>query len=337
MPQRLRQHDKSLIELDTEDGSVFLAPGFQGRIFCQLQGQLIQRLDDGLLEGPPPSGFNNVGGNYVLPAPEGGDFAFNYLPNDSAWLVQDSFNTANPKVVDRTAANATVEKEVELTNRKGITINLKYHRTVRTLSLNSGMRELGLDGVRYESVDTFVPMERYRAEEVLVAPWSLEQFPGGDGVVSFSAINDPRHSINFDFYSDPSDRVDYRDDFFLFPLGDSTRHQIGLKARHHPRYVAALDSKRSMLYVRKTALQSGTYFNIADNAQPAGPYSAADLYSVFDGGEMGFFELETIGAMNTHDGYVDASTLTSETLVLHGPIERLQEYIARWEHTCLNQ
>jgi hypothetical protein len=56
------------------------------------------------------------------------------------------------------------------------------------------------------------------------------------------------------------------------------------------------------------------YFNIADNDQPNGPYSAADNYSIYNSGpEMGAFELETVGAACIDDGCLVGSFLVSET------------------------
>ena len=76
------------------------------------------------------------------------------------------------------------------------------------------------------------------------------------------------------------------------------------------------------------APQAGTYFNIADNDHPGGPYSAGDLYSVFNGGALNFFELETIGAMRVVGQCVAASTLVSGTTILKGRMEELQRYLA---------
>ena len=45
-----------------------------------------------------------------------------------------------------------------------------------------------------------------------------------------------------------------------------------------------------------------------------GPYSAADNYSIFNGGrEQGFFELETIAGAIVQDGSLKGSRLVSKT------------------------
>jgi len=88
-----------------------------------------------------------------------------------------------------------------------------------------------------------------------------------------------------------------------------------------------LDSNRSLLILRRTKPPNGVYFNIADNDQADGPYSAADLYSVFNGGALGFFELETIGAMHVANGNVATSSLVSETTILRGAVTELRRYL----------
>ncbi len=331
MPQHLRKHDPDLIEFGGEHGGILLSPGYQGRIFAHIDGQLVHRLDEALLDGPPKEGFNNVGGNYVFPAPEGGPYAFNYLPSSPDWVVQPAFNTQNPRVTARDAVSAVVEKEVTLENRQGVNVAFRFRRTLRPLEVDPAARALDLRGIRYEVEDEFEPRDEYSVDRVLLAPWSLEQFPGGPGVTSFAKVTDPRRSLNFDYYSDPSSRVSYGPNCFLFPLGDSRRHQVGVRVESDPAFVGALDTARSMLFLRRTPPQDGTYFNIADNDQPAGPFSAADRYSVFDGGELGFFELETIGAMAVRDGRVGPSRLVSETLVLQGPLPALEHYLGERE------
>jgi len=138
-------------------------------------------------------------------------------------------------------------------------------------------------------------------------------------------------ALNCDFYGDPGDRIARRRDHFSFRLGGKARHQIGVRVQSEPQFIGALDRGRSMLFLRKTPPLQGVYFNIADNDQLAGPFSTADLYSIFNGGELGFFELETIGAMQTADGRLAASSLLSQTVILRGSTEKLLAYLLETE------
>ena len=72
-------------------------------------------------------------------------------------------------------------------------------------------------------------------------------------------------------------------------------------------------------------ISEGTYFDIADNDQPRGPFTTEDTYSIFNGAdELNFFELETIAPMAVGDNKkVLGSVLGSETYCLKGSFEQI--------------
>lgn len=322
----LKKHDTGLTELRSGEGGVLVCPNLQGRIFCRIDNELIHRLDVAALESPSPTEFNNLGGNSLWPAPEGGRFAFNYLPGSDRWLVQEGIAETRAKVVVQEQNKVIVEKRIPLTNRKGVKIRVVFRRAVLvpTAPLPKGY---DLAGVSYRTEDTFEPTGSYSLENVLLAPWSLEQFRGAEGVVAFCKVPQPETAINFDFYTHPGERIRYGEGFFTFALGGEARHQIGVKMASAPQLLGALDYNCSLLILRQTRKEEGLYFNIADNEQADGPYSAADMYSVFNGGALEFFELETIGAMQAGGGRLAPSTLVSETTILKGSAEELQRYL----------
>ena len=325
MLEALRAHDPNTIEIPCGKGSILLPPSLAGRIFCQWDGELIHRLDAASLGAPAGGDYINLGGNSLWPAPEGGEYAFNYAENSDAWLVQDGIATT-PVAIAPTAEGAIVQKAITLSNRKGKSLDLTYYRTVSAeIALVAGYE---LEGMRYHTEDRFDAAADQDATDVLLAPWSLEQFPGAEGIVAFGTLGDPAQPLNLEFYGDPGHRIVHAAGQFTFHLGGVDRHQIGIPVASHPTLLGALDLNRSLLFVRRTAPQSGRYFNIADNEQTAGPWSAADLYSIFNGGELGFFELETIGAMNVQDGRLGKSSLNSETLILKGSKDELLRYSA---------
>ena len=143
-------------------------------------------------------------------------------------------------------------------------------------------------------------------------------------------------SINGDFYGDPADRITGASYGFVYRLGGEARQQIGIKLNSRPQLIGALDVQRSLLILRRTRQEPGLYFNIADNEQAGGPFSASDLYSIFNGGNLGFYELETIGAMNTACGFLEASSLYSETLILKGRTGELLRYLSEREGVRLD-
>ena len=327
MLNALRAHDARTVELACGAGSVLIPPSLQGRIFCQLEGELIHRLDTGAMRAPSATEYDNLGGNSLWPAPEGGPFAFNYVDGSDAWTVQDGIAGAIPEVTRSGENAARVCKRISLTNRRGVTLQVDYIRRVSVGASAPVPDGYDLCGLTYFTEDAFEPVGAYSTGEVLIAPWSLEQFPGAEGILAFGKVADRAPALNCDFYGDPGARIVWRGDQFTFQLGGTERHQIGVPVASRPALIGALDRNRGLLMIRKTQPAEGVYFNIADNEQAAGPFAAADLYSIFNGGELGFFELETVGAMRAVDGRVAASTLASETTLLKGDNAELARYL----------
>jgi hypothetical protein len=304
----------------------------QGRIFCALGNELIHRLDVGRVVEPSPDEFKNLGGNSLWPAPEGGPFAFNYPPEGEEWFVPPLVADAASEIVDADSGQAVIEKRGKLTNRAGVTGHVQMRRKVALPHDHPVPEGFGLKGIRYFCEDTIAPLEDIEGDSYLISPWSLEQFPGGEGITAFASVTTPEGSVNEDYYGVPGDRLQYHSGGFTFALGGKERHQIGVRVSHSPRLIGSLDARRSLLVLRKTAEQGGRYFNIADNDQPSGPWSARDLFSVFNGGDLDFYELETIGALQTVKGRIAPSRLQSETLILQGPVPELKRYLREWEH-----
>ena len=327
----LRAHDPQVVELQCGQGSVLIPPSLNGRIFCQFDGELVHRLDGAALQNPSLTEYDNLGGNSLWPAPEGGAFAFNYPPDSDQWLVQDGIRKAVPSVSRVGGNGALVEKRISLINRKGTHLTLDYRRVVTVPDKMTIPDGFELDGMCYYTEDIFEPRSDYSIDDVLLAPWSLEQFPGAEGIVAFGKVLGGQETLNCDFYGDPGDRITWQQGCFTFRLGGNERHQIGVKVQSQPQFIGALDIRRSMLILRKTQPQQGVYFNIADNEQPEGPFSTEDLYSIFNGGELGFFELETIGSMNVADGHLSSSNLPSQTRILKGKRSELLRYLLEQE------
>jgi hypothetical protein len=327
MKQNINDYDSGLIELHSGDGTVLVSPGLQGRVFCQFGSELVHRFDPVPLNPIKPGEFRNLGGNSLWPAPEGGPYAFNYLPNSDTWLVQEGINDANYRVVSKSSEKVVVQKEISLINRKGTKVSVQFKRSISTVNAAEPASGFKVKALSYTCEDVITPLESYQRDDLLIAPWSLEQFSGCEGVVAFAKVPESDGSVNTDFYGSPGDRLTYKKGFFTFKLGGSERLQIGIKAANQPEFIGALDSARRLLILRKTPSQSGVYFNIADNAQSQGPFSAADMYSVFNGGPLGFYELETIAPMQVSRTSVAPGKLFSETLILHGDVSELKRFL----------
>ena len=125
----LEKIDPSLLKISAANGSILVAPTLGGRIFVEMSGDLIHRFDDQLAANPDPVNFNNLGGNSLWPAPEGGDFAFNYPPNGD-WMVQPAINSQVALVREVKENYVKVGKEISLLNRAGNTIELDFERRI---------------------------------------------------------------------------------------------------------------------------------------------------------------------------------------------------------------
>ena len=117
---KLRALDANLQIISSGDGAVIASPALQGRILCTLNGELLHKLDFDLAENPSPTDFNNLGGNSLWPAPEGGAFAYNYPPGGE-WYVQDDINRT-PYVV-------------ESSDDKQITMTVHLHFYINTFAV----------------------------------------------------------------------------------------------------------------------------------------------------------------------------------------------------------
>ena len=312
------------ISFESDSGKVILDGALQGRVLAELDGETIHRFDRELAARPSPTEFNNIGGNSLWPAPEGGAFAFNYLEKE--WLVQPGVNTAIS--AERTLANGALycERLVPLANRRGARFEVAFRRKVAPLPLADLLRGTGVSGVGYREEDELAFTEPQSPDSAIIGAWSLEQFPKTPKATAFgrAGSGDARAAVNSDYYADPFPVMTFNGADFTFRLGGNERIQIGLSDSRKCEFIGALVPERDLLILRRTPHQEdGRYFNIADNEQPGGVWSASDQYSIFNGADMGFFELETIAPAKFANGMVTGSELVSETMIFRGPEEAL--------------
>lgn len=328
LTEKIKCVDVNVKGLKGTDGTVYLSPGLQGRIFCSIGDTLVHKLDFAMAADPSDD-FNNIGGNSLWPAPEGGAYAYNYPRG--AWCVQDGINKVCPKVTSLSDTSATMVKEIALINAKGINVELEYKREVRLMDISALTRSCLLKGVAYSSKDTFTALNDYPVKDVLLNAWTLEQFPGAEGITAFGKFDsdDAAQVINDDFYGDPLSRITFAKNLFIFRLGGPDRLQIGVKKACRPELIGAYDPAREILMIRKTKIKEGKYINIADNEQKNGPFSTEDIFSIFNGATLNFFELETIAPMIEKDGKFVSSTVESETYLFKGPKENLAELLEK--------
>lgn len=324
--ERLEKIDPQLIRIPCGNGNILVSNTLQGRIMAEIDGTLIHRFEADLAENPDPDNFNNLGGNSLWPAPEGGDFAFNYPPKGD-WYVQEGINKLQNRVIEEGKDFIVIGKEFSLLNRSGNTMNVTLHRRIE--AAKSG--DFGVRALRYRTFETLALAEPCPLDKGVISAWSLEQLPGAAGITGFGkCANGAEKGINTDFYGDPLKRMSFNGEWFRFDLGGPNRLQIGISSSAAPEFIGSFDPSRGVAVLRWTpARKDGKYINFADNDQKNGPFSAADQFSIFNGSEeLDFHELETLAPMTLDaGGNVTGSELESETLILMGDNPRIIEIL----------
>jgi hypothetical protein len=306
----------------------FFAPELGARVFCELNGMSLHRLDIENVRKPDKP-FNNYGGNNFWPAPEGGDMGFNYDGN--TWRVQTAINNEPFVIKLRSKDSAVVEKRTALKNRKGTDIEVRMQRTFAVDTITDVLvRAKPVCGFSYTVEDAIEVLNKVKIHDALLACWTLEQFDASDTTFGFVKVESPENAINFDFYEEPREKITYKAGGFIYKTDGLKAGQIGVKTGSKAEFAGFYDLSRNLICIREIAEESkGIYFNIADNAQPNGPFSASDNYSIFNGSkEQGFFEIETIGAAKIQNETVLGSTLVSKTsFALFDSKEQVQKFI----------
>lgn len=305
---------EALLEIKDGTSAFCVAPDMGGRIFASAGGLTMHRID---LENAanPDKPFNNFGGGNIWPAPEGGRFGFNYRGDE--WYVQEGINNRPFEVLSYDGVSALIEKKVKLLNRAGTVVEVRMKRKV-----TPGARPALFDGcglrtcLTYVTEDSFEVLNRVSVDEGLIAAWTLEQFDADENTFSFCLVDAPENAINFDFYEHPGERIAYYKKGFGYRTDGMKKGQIGIKRQANPLAIGFFDLERKILCIRQnlTSAKDGLYFNIADNEQKDGPFSAADTYSIFNSGpDARFFELETIGCADVRQERLLGSNLVSLT------------------------
>ncbi len=321
----------SFLKFTGEAGEVILCPDMGGRVFAELAGISLHRID---LEcaARPDRPFNNFGGGNFWPAPEGGRFGFNYRGNE--WYVQEAINVLPFGAASQDHLSATIQKKAGLTNRAGTVVEVNMKREFKlSPSLPPLLDKTKLHAVlSYQTVDSFNVLNSVSTDQALIAAWTLEQFDTSEQTVSFCRVKEPTGAINFDFYQHPGPRITYFKQGFAYQTDGGCRGQIGVKTAAGAAFIGFYDLSKKLLCLRENwSKEEGLFFNIADNDQTDGPYSAADNYSIFNSDpDMKAFELETVGSATVENGLLKGSELVSRTtFVLFKNGKDLESLISR--------
>ncbi len=321
-----------VIEKTTTHGRLAICPTLGGRVFAEVDGRFMHRLDlDAVIN--PSDEFNNYGGANFWPAPEGGNFGLNY--RGDIWYVQQAINRQPFEITRQDSDWIGMTKSVRLLNRAGTMLEAEMSRRVaisHPTSLLDGLSPRAL--LAFTTIDTITVTNHVTVDEGLIACWTLEQFDASPHTMAFGIVAQPERAINYDFYAHPGERIRCYPRGFTYRTDGACRGQIGIACAAHPLGIGSIDIDKRMICLRESQSQSGgLYFNIADNDQPNGPYSAADCYSIFNSDpDMQGYELETIGPLFVRDKALESSELISKTTfaIMDNDVDLEQLVISRW-------
>ncbi len=322
---------KAVVEFRLGAGVCALCPDMGGRVFGELNGLALHRIDLAAVRAPNRP-FNNFGGGNFWPAPEGGPFGFNYCGNE--WFVQACINNQPFQIQTADARSACLQKKITLLNRAGCAVPVEMRRAFRIEEkLPDELQQYELAGfLAYQTEDSFAVLEDVGADKALLASWTLEQFDANERTISFGVVENPELALNFDFYEHPGGLIAYHKHGFTYQTNGRRKGQIGIRRAAAARRLGFYDESRRLVCLRENcAVRDGVYFNIADNDQKAGPYAAADNYSIFNSDpDMAAFELETIGPAILEGGLLKGSELVSRTIfVMFREVAALRDFIER--------
>lgn len=305
-----------------------VVPLLGGRLYAEIDGVCPHRI---VSERWPDDVFGNHGGNTFWPAPEGGQYGLNYRGDE--WYVQRDIDTKPFTITERAECSCRMHKTADLVNRAKTSLSTVMSRGVCLTPLPEMLAGYRLAGfISYTVSDRIRVLNRVPASDALIAAWTLEQFAATANTMSFCAVEHPERAVNFDYYDNPGDRISYVRSGFLYETHGDCRGQIGVRISSKPKFIGFYDLSRKLLCIRRNFnVGDGVYFNIADNDQPDGAYSAADAYSIFSSDEdMRAFELETIGGVRIQDEYLIESVLKSETCIaIFEDVRELQDFLTQ--------
>lgn len=319
----LRQHNKTIIELKSEDGNskVLLSADYQGRVMTSTasgdSGSSFGWINYELIRsGKTKKQFNPVGGEerFWL-GPEGGQYSLYFRKGDSfnitSWQVPAAIDTEPYDLSASSATHAVFAKKTILQNYSGTTFDLDIERRIRLLTKNDLQSQYNLSVaentrfVAYESKNKIknVGTEDWKRETGLLSIWLLGMFtPSAEtiAIIPFTQHPNARTYITTDYFGEiPSERLIIQDNVAYFKCDGKFRSKIGISPVIAKPVAGSFDFTRNVLtLILFNVDKNGAYVNSKWELQE-NPYKG-DVVNSYndgplpDGSQLGFFyELES--------------------------------------------
>lgn len=318
----LRKHDADLTVLANEDSTaqVIVSAKYQGKVFTSTaegaSGRSFGWVNYKAFAGKPDAHMNAYGGeNRLWLGPEGAQYSLFFKPGAKMefdqWHTPSAFDTEPWQLVSKARSTVVMNKDMNLTNYAGTSLNLRIDRTVTLLSREEAAQRLnttlpnGLKLIGYQTENSLINQGTTAWNQKTGAPclWMLDMFvpsPEVTIVVPYDEQATGNVATTDYFGQIPPDRVTHRNGVLFFKADGKNRGKLGLSPARAKPIAGSYDAQNNILTLTLFDVdKNGTYLNQAWKLVPE-PLEgdAVNAYNdgpLTDGSQMGpFYEIESV-------------------------------------------
>lgn len=335
-----------------EAPSSLVAPGLQGRILTsELNGVLTGYVNLNAIEaGESGKSFHNFGGQDRLwIGPEAGSFGLYFDPgaaiNRETWRVPAPLNAGSMEVLNATAQQVELSREMDLVNYLGTSFKVRLTREISTLARDRMEQELGIPfgpdveaaGIASRNALVNIGETAWKSETGLLNLWILGQFRGGKNTIVIAPFRSdggsgPIYNDQY-FGSVPAERLTTTANAVIFRADARRESKFGLSPQRTTGVAGSFDPDQNLLIVIKFDVHRNEplYASFRWDDDPNGPFGG-DVFQSYNANATSdpngdFYELESVSPCREL-GNGEALTHRHATYSFHGPRGQL-DAIAR--------
>lgn len=319
--QFLQKHDSVLI-LSNESGlgQIIVSPKYQGKVFTSTasgpDGKSFGWVNYKAFTAEIDPHMNAYGGEDRLwLGPEGGPFSL-YFENSKEmvydhWKTPAAIDTEAWKLIAADGSSAKMEKNTQIKNYAGTSLDIKLNRDVKVLSSSQIESDLGIQltdpikSVGFSTVNSITNIGQQAWTKETGAPclWSLDMFMPTDSTVILVPYEESGTGkvATTDYFGEiEKDRITLKNGVLYFKADGKSRGKLGLSPNRAKTIAGSYDLANGILTVTKFSIDpSKTYLN-QEWTTKKDPFvgDAVNAYNdgpLADGGQMGpFYEIESV-------------------------------------------
>jgi hypothetical protein len=312
-----------LLQSDDSDARVIVSPRYQGKVFTSTatgdQGFSFGWVNYKAFGDSINQHMNAYGGeNRLWLGPEGGVFSLFFKPKTEMvyenWKTPSTVDTESWLVVNKNSTDVLMRKDMHLINYQGTELSLRVDRSVRILSRQAIINDLGIGpdikvkAVAYETVNTITNTGKFEWTEKSGMPciWLLDMLkPSPTAVIVIPFKDTPvdsfSHVATTNYFGEiPPDRLKHTNDALFFKADGKSRGKLGVHPGKAKSMAGSYDSTNKVLTIILFDLApDARYLNQEWNTtKPAFSGDAVNAYNdgpLADGKQMGpFYEIESV-------------------------------------------